>query len=155
MTVDNRKSIIKWKLIRFVMSVVVLIFGLLIGFDYIKPPSEEVDKQTLLIILIAPYVFYYILFFIRDVHYINVEMKPSLISVKYSSLLPGSMNRAIEIKADTFVKAEFKRSFFGIRHHVIFYQRVKQGEAKYPPISLSGLNYNEVDQLIKNLGNYS
>jgi len=130
------------------MAVVALLLVSLVVTNFIKSPFESVSKVGLVFIFISPYLFYYILFFARNVNYVKIDITPEGVFVKYSSLFPGSVRRAIEIKGGSFYKAEFTTSLLGLRRNMVLYQKTKSGVAKYPPINITGLNEKDFDKLV-------
>ena len=59
--------------------------------------------------------------------------------------------KTIEISKTNFVKYDIVTSFFGKKDSLVLYQRIPQGIAKYPPISLTLLTKKQKTELKRTL----
>ncbi|MGQ9846538.1 MAG: hypothetical protein ACUVQP_03415, partial [Bacteroidales bacterium] len=84
------------------------------------------------------------------------EEDPKIIVIKFyamTSLFPKY--NMIKIPKNQLYKFEIKKSFANQREELILYQKIKEGLAKYKPISISALNKNHKKQIIDALNTYA
>jgi predicted membrane protein len=82
----------------------------------------------------------YLLLLFSQPFYFSFKDSDEKLTFRFYNAHPFLMKpRAIEINKKLFVKFEVKKSFGGLRKHIILHQRTPKGIAKYPPISVSAL----------------
>lgn len=84
------------------------------------------------------------------------EEDPKIIAIKFyamTSLFPKY--NMIKIPKDQLYKFEIKKAFANWRDELVLYQKMKQGIAKYKPISISALSKNHKKQIIDALNSYA
>lgn len=78
------------------------------------------------------------------------------ISIKFyamTSLFPKY--NMIKIPKDQLYKFEIQKAFVNQRDELVLYQKMKEGIAKYKPISITGLSKNHKKQIIEALNSYA
>lgn len=149
MNIDNKKSVVKGKFFRFLLSIVVMLSCVFIGFNTLVFTEIGLTKPIMFTVVLGLYALYYLFFVVRNVSYFSIERKAFSITVKHSPLLPGGKKVSFMIKLDAFAKAEIKTQLFGLRKYVIFYQKSPKGLMKFRPLSISGLPKTEMEKLKK------
>ncbi len=92
---------------------------------------------------------YYIIMFDdeEDANIINLKFYPmTALFPKYNML---------KIPKNSLYKIELQKSFMNRREEIVIYQKMKEGIAKYKPISLSALNKESKKQLIEGFNKYA
>lgn len=94
----------------------------------------------------------FILFIVMDYNYIYYTNEGDKIIFRYQALNPFIVNpKSIEIPKRSFYKFEFTKSLFGKKTNILFYQKTKDGVAKYSPVSLTALTKKEREELDNSL----
>lgn len=84
------------------------------------------------------------------------EEEANTIIIKFYPMLAFSPKyNMIKIPKNSLYKIELQKAFMNRREEVVIYQKVKQGIAKYKPISLSALDKESKKQLIEGLNKYA
>lgn len=84
------------------------------------------------------------------------EEDPKVISIKFyamTSLFPKY--NMIKIPKDKLYKFEINKAFVNQRDELVLYQKMKEGIAKYKPVSISALNKKHKKQIIDALNSYA
>ena len=92
---------------------------------------------------------------ILELNYIYFSNTDDRIMLRYFSM--SFFNRkkhSIEIPIERFGGYYLKKSLWGIKKKLILIQRVKNVDAKYPPVSITALNKQELKKLLDTLNNY-
>lgn len=92
---------------------------------------------------------YYIIIFDdeEDINSINLKFYPmTALFPKYNML---------KIPKNALYKIELQKSFMNRREEIVIYQKMKEGIAKYKPISLSALNKENKKKLIEGFNLYA
>lgn len=153
MVIDIRRTAIKMRLrgliTAFIFSIII-IFILLI--DFFDQPIFGFSRAVLVLTISIIYFIMIVYNYLRDYNYIYFSDETNKILLRYYSMHPLSQaKRSIEIAKGSFVKFEIVTSLFGIKNKIIFYQKVKTGIYKYPPVSISALSPDEKENLIQSL----
>ena len=93
-------------------------------------------------------------------HYIIIiyddEESSQHIIIKYYSMTSFNPKyNMIKIPKNALYKIEIVKSFYNKREELIIYQKIKEGIAKYKPISLTGLNKQTKTLLLETLNSYA
>ncbi|MCX7862281.1 MAG: hypothetical protein N2449_04740 [Bacteroidales bacterium] len=84
------------------------------------------------------------------------EESPQHIVIKFYSMTSFAPKyNMVKIPKNSLVKIEIVKAFYNKREELIIYQKVKEGIAKYRPISLSGLNKQSKQLLLETLDSYA
>jgi len=154
MTISNEEQIVRYQKERIIRSIVFipLIIGmaLLLSFESqtFGIPDQIYIMGIILLSLLYLFVIYY--YYTLDPNYFYYsDDENSMVFKYYSTRLISSAHNRIEIPFSSFVKFQLETKFFGKKPELILFQRTPKGIAKYPPISLSGLSDNQINQLKK------
>lgn len=128
------------------LAFVVLLF--LSAFFVVYAYIEGFERHRGLLITAGALFLVYLFLHARNFYYVYFRFQGGKITFRYrySHPLIGAP-RAIEIPYKNFARYEIKSSLGALRTNIILYQEVKGKEAKYPAVSVSGLNRNEIEQL--------
>ena len=97
----------------------------------------------LLILLIA------IIFATGGFHYLEIEPKDDLISIKYFNLFPiGREFKSLQIPYKRFSHIKTKNTFGGLFRYFYLYEQTSRGLARYPKIGLTSLSKTERNEII-------
>lgn len=108
------------------------------------------------IIITAVWLIAFIIYFMLKFNYIYFSDDDNKIIFRYQPLNPIKQGaKSIEIPQNKFVKFEIQKAFFGLREDLILYQKFDKGIAKYPSVSISSLNKEEKEKLVKSLNKNS
>jgi hypothetical protein len=156
MLIDTRKKVIATQLRRMITMLIFalsIIIVLLTG----KMPHTflGLNKYNWALVIAAIYLVVPIFEGILELYYIYFSDDKNVLTFRYFSL--GYFNRKknmIEIPVHEFSKFEIRKMIFGLKQKLILYRRIKDKDAKYPPISISLLNKKERESLITALSHY-
>ncbi len=74
------------------------------------------------------------------------------ITLRYLTLGPfGSKRRSIEIPVKDFLNYQIITSMYGYKKDIILFRHTPKGTAKYPPVSISAFNKQEIMEVEKML----
>jgi hypothetical protein len=150
MVIDNSNMVIKDRKLMYLLAIGLIIITSVVAFSGLfTEPILGIKKEYYVIFFCLLYIAINVFRFIRDYNYINYNDDSDKITIKYYTLRPFMLKRrTIEIPKNSFNKFEIVKSNWGLKKHIVLYQRVKSKIAKYPPISISALNKEETDNLI-------
>lgn len=84
------------------------------------------------------------------------EEAPQHIILKFYSMTSFAPKyNMVKIPKNSLVKIEIQKAFYNRRDELIIYQKVKEGIAKYKPISLTGLNKQNKQLLLETLDSFA
>ena len=146
MKLDNRKNMYKVWLRKFFFTVLLVLLIIFIGFtEYFKNPVLGLDKRAYFLVIGITYM---VLIFL------NAMLKPDFvfygdvsdkIIIRYYPIrILNQKKHSIEIPKSKFVKFETEKFFFGMKEKLILYQKTQNGIARYPAISLSAVDKNDI-----------
>lgn len=157
MTLNNSKSIINLK-IRARSAIILFLTYLILAYAarVLKFPLLGISSAVWTIFFVV--VFLYIIFFpvILKYHYVFYSDEGNDIIFRYfsASVVEGRKN-SVEISKKTFSGFTLEKKFFGLIQSIILFQRLKEGVAKYPPISISGLKRRDREKILTSLNSYA
>jgi hypothetical protein len=157
MEIENKKKTIKINQMRYIAVIIFLpLIVLLLTSDVIEDTLWGLNKYHWAIVLTLIYIGLNIYEHIRDYNYIYVDDSEEKILFRYISLQPLKNRKySIEIEKGKFYKYKIVRSFMNIRKHIILYVNTPHGIAKYPPISITALDEDNMNKLKKLLNQYA
>ena len=82
--------------------------------------------------------------------YFSINTNGDNILIKYFRITPKFIKpkpKMVKIPKRAFVKYEIEESFMGKRKALYLFQRSQKGVVKYPPIYITSLNENEIEEL--------
>ena len=148
MVIDIRRTAIRMRLrgliTAFVFFIIILILLVVDFFSDVR--------MYLVLSLSFIYVANIIYSYLKDYYYIYFSDEGNKILFRYYSMRPLSQaKRSIEIPKGNLARYEIITGTLGLRTKIIFYQKVKEGVYKYPPVNISALSKLENDQLVQTL----
>jgi hypothetical protein len=158
MIIENKKTIIRYHLLRLLFIVLLtVIIVLLFYIDIIDKETLGIDQKFIAFILIGMYIVYYFWGLARNYHYFYYsDLSPSKLIIRYYSLAPlNKKQNSIEIRKDTLYKFEMINKALGFRRYLVVYAKTPQGLAKYPPVSISLLDTDQRRDLTTAISLYS
>jgi hypothetical protein len=157
MTFDNSRTIINQRLRGFVATIIFLVYIVLIYVGrVIRFPLESIQSTPVTIALSSIYLIIILLPIILKKMYIYYSDDGDNLVIKYfyAGMITGKKN-SIVINKKTFAGYRIEKGFLGIFQAIIVTQRMKQGIAKYPPVSISSLKRKEKEKILYSLNSYS
>ncbi|HAN18795.1 MAG: hypothetical protein A2X13_06950 [Bacteroidetes bacterium GWC2_33_15] len=153
MTINNRNTIIKYNIRRYIL---IVSFGTLISIIAFTSIFEiylkDINKILVAIIASILYCIYIAYYYILDYNYIHYTDEGLKFIFHYVSLNPFNKKRnAIEILKSNFSGFKLKKSFLGQKTEIILFTKTKKGIAKYPPISITSLSQKQINALVYSL----
>jgi len=132
------------------MIVIVLLAAVaLFDFIYSKVVNDKDVNVLLYWIVAVVFVLFETYMIIKKYTYINYNSDGFKIIMKYTSLgMLSAGNYKIEIPKKDFIRAELKKSIFGLRKKILIYVKTPQGIAKFKPICVTVLSKKELDDLM-------
>lgn len=139
--------------------IITLIFSILIIFiAFTKTFNEAVltlNRSYWLAITIGLWLVLVLLHNLRQACYIYFEDRDDKLIFRYYPLrIINRKKNAIEIPKKDFIKFKTEKFFFGKYEKLILFQQFQKGVAKYPPISLSAINKNDIAKIKTILSQY-
>ena len=117
--------------------------------------SLYILKYVYIIILSLGYIIFAILMYLKDSYYIYFNDENEKIIIRYYSLRSLAKGASsVEIPKSSFINFKLIPFYFNKKVRLLLYQQTSKGIAKYPPISLSGLNEKEIKKLTDSLRQY-
>ena len=156
MVIDIQRTVIKTQLRRFltliafmiVASAIILIGSLMENF-------LGITKYRWALIVAGIYIISIIVEALFELNYIYFSDEDDLIVLRYFSMsMFNRQKNSIEIPKKVFRGYQIEKSFFGLKKKIVLLQRLKDRDVKYPAVSVTGLNANEFQLLIKTLDKY-
>lgn len=153
MTIDNARVVVTDRKLLYLLAIgsAILILAVFVIDEY-DDKVLGLSRYTYTLIIATFYVIINIYRFLLDLTYFYFSDADNKIVIRYYSLRPFMQKRrTIEIPISQFLKYSIEDSFFGQKKQLILYQTIKNKSAKYPPISISALNKDELKSLKETL----
>ena len=157
MIIDNKKATINYHLLRFLfLFLLAVIIIVLYSFSYFEEPIFGIDRNYYVLALVFLYLLYYLIGIVRNYQYIFFTDNGSKLVIRYYSLRPMSKRQnAVEIGKTMFANYKLTHQLMGFRKYLVLYQRLPNGSVvKYPPINVSIMKKEDLNQLTKALQSY-
>lgn len=157
MTFDNQLSVTKYRIRRFVITILVAVAIIVVLVsNWFHFRGEWYDRKWLALYIIVVYAVFILINYLRDFNYFYFSDDGDMLRIKYFAVrLMSSKASKIEIPKSTFAGYNVKPRLLNLGENLILYQRVKNGTAKYPPISISSLTENEKKKIFASLSRFS
>ena len=157
MEIENKDRTVRINQARYIAVIIFLpLMVLLLISDVIDDTIIGLNKYHWAIMLAIVYILINLYEYIRDYNYIYVDDSEEKILFRYISLQPFKTKKySIEIEKGKFYKYKILRSFLNIRKHIVLYVQTPHGIAKYPPISITALDEDNLNKLKKMLNKYA
>lgn len=151
MVIDIKRTVIRTQLRRFITLIsvaVIVIFIMLLGS--LGSDLLGMSKYGWALIVGLLYVISLIFESFLELNYIYFSDTGDKIILRYFSMSVFSRKKnSIEIPKNEFGGYELNKNFWGLKPVIILKHRIKDKNANYPAVSLSGLNKAEL-QLLNN-----
>ena len=156
MIIDIKRTVIKTQLRRFLTLIgflFVIVIVILIGS--LRKDFLGLSKYTWALIIGCIYIIALIFESFLELNYIYFSDEDDLVILRFFSMSMFSRKKnSIEIPKQVFRGYEIKKTLFGLKKKIILFQRLKDKDVKYPAVSITGLNSQEFQILIKTLDRY-
>ena len=144
MKVENKK---RASIIRLIYLAIPIFFILLISISCF---SRSFPNYVHLSIIIALFFTTIILLNHLKLFYIIFSNEGGKLILRYLTLGPfGGSRKSLEFPLKDFVNYQIIRKTYGYKKEIILYRQTPKGIAKYPPVSISSLNENEIKKIKK------
>jgi len=149
MIIDNRKTTIGVQLRKLLFIILLGITIVVFYYMYIfRDGLLGISGSHWTIGLVCAYVLYYAWGIVRNYHYFFYNDMGGKLVFRYYSLAPLSKRlNSVEIPKDRFYNFEVVKKMLGLRVYVVLYQKMPQGIAKYPPISISLISRRQREEM--------
>jgi hypothetical protein len=149
MTLDNSPVVVRDRKLMYIMAISLILLITMFSFiDAFDRPVLHITRECYIIGVSALYLLINLYRFIIDLNYFSYEDQGEKIIIRYFSLRPFNQKRkSLEIPRGSFLKYEIRKSFMGQKKSLIMFQKIKNKVAKYPPISITALNKEELKSL--------
>jgi hypothetical protein len=153
---QNRKNTMTIWVNKFVMTLIFTIMIVFTGFTkWFDEPVLGIERVHWIVIIVAVWLLFVFLQGLRRPCYIYFEDTGDKLIIRYYPLkILNQKKNSIEIPKKDFIKFTTEKFFFRKYEKIILYQKFKKGIAKYPPISLSAVNKNDIAKIKTLLGQY-
>lgn len=147
MNIDNTPFVIRNQKQRYILVIALIIVVTFLALsDFFRQPVAGIPREIFIIAACCLYASITLFRYYRNYHFINFVMSEKNLTIRFYSLRNwGATRKSIEIPLSALVKYEIKKGFF--KPELILYQRIQNKNAKYPPLSLSGLSKSEIAQI--------
>jgi len=157
MELDNQRNTYRVWLSRLVMS---MVFALIILAIVFLPWFDEskfwLTKYHVAIFISAIYIIVNWINFMKRPYYVSYNDQGEMLVVRYYPVsMFTSKKNSIEIPKKQFVKYELKPFLLKSQHYLILYQNFREKVVPYPRISLSAMDKQDREKMLKSLDKYS
>ncbi len=150
MIIENDKKTVQFKAQRILYAIFIGILVILLY--YIFPYEGAVYGVSRWLIIGIPLVAYVLFLFYHysiNATYLYFANEKGVFVFRFFSVRGlGEKRKSFEIPTDQLVGLTVAKTFFSKRIELTLFKRVGQGNAKYPPVSLSLLSKDQRDQLL-------
>ena len=157
MKLDNQRNIYRIWLRKMVFTI--LFTAAVIVVMFVVPFEEDgegLNKYHLIIAISVVFIILSVIGIYRNPYYFYFDDRhDTLVFRYYPSALFNSRKNSVQIPKQNFVKYETQKFFMGREEKLILHQHFRNKVAKYPPISLSAVDKEDVVKLKKALDHYS
>jgi len=149
MIIDNSNYVVNDRKIMYLTTIsLTVLIPIFLLTDFFDTPVLGISKEYYVLMLGAAYICFHIYRIILDLNYIYITDESGKLTVKFYSLMPfAKKHKSMEIPLPSFSKYSVESTFFGLKKTLILYQKMQGNIAKYPPLSVSALNAQEIDKL--------
>jgi hypothetical protein len=157
MVIENKNKTIRITQLRYIAVIVFLpLIVLLVASEIVKTSFMGLNRFHWAIVLALVYLGINIYEHIRNFNYIFIDDSDSKIIFRYISLKPFHNKKySIEIEKEKFHSYKIDRSLLNLKKEIVLYVDTPQGIAKYPPISITALDGDNINKLKHMLNQYA
>jgi hypothetical protein len=156
MTIDTQRTVIKIQLRRLIAIIVyALIFVIIIVFGSRQSDFLGMNQYQEALILTAVFALAFIAEALMEFNYIFFSDDDDRIVLRYFSLsFLNKKKNSIEIPKNRFSGYILSETLFGYKKKITLRQQIKDIDAKYPAVSITALNKDQTEKLLKALDRY-
>ena len=157
MEIENKNKTVRINQMRYIAVIIFLpLIILLLTSEVIEDTLWGLNKYHWAIVLTLIYLGINIYEHLRDYNYIYADDSGEKVLFRYISLQPFKNKKySIEIEKGKFHGYKIIRSMMNIQKRIVFYVQTPHGVAKYPPISITALEEDDLNKLKKMLNKYA
>lgn len=150
MEVENSAYVLKNRKRMYLYTIAVaIVLPFILLSEWFDNPIFGLSRHFFVWVVVLTYVGYYVFRYLLNLNFVHVSVDSSKLTVRYYSLRPFTKSHnSIEIPLTTFEGYKVNARLFGLRKELVLYQRIQGKRAKYPPVSLSALSKQQLEQLI-------
>jgi len=151
MIIDIQRTVIKTQLRRFLTLIAFMaVAATIILIGSLGDNFLGISKYRWALIVMGIYVLSLIVEAFFELNYIYFSDEDDKIILRYFSMsMFNRQKNSIEIPKKVFSGYEIRKSIFGLKKKIVLLQRLKDRDVKYPAVSLTGLNADELQLLTK------
>lgn len=157
MKIDNQRNTYRIWLSRLVMTVVFTLIILLIVFlPWFDETEFWLTKYHVAIFISSIYILINWINYLKRPNFVAYSDQGEMLVIRYYPVsMFTSRKHSIEIPKQHFVKFELQPFLFKTQQKLILVQNFRGKEAKYPPISLSAMDKEDLKKMLDSLGKYT
>lgn len=155
MEIENTKKSVRINQIQYIsiISFIVLVI-VLVTTDLVRDEFLGLNKYHWAFVVALAYILENVYEYLKDFNYIYFSDGGEKLLFRYASLRPFHNKRySIEIDKNKYQGYKILRK--PLKQKIVFYVKTPQGTAKYPPVSITGLKEEELNQLKHALNQYA
>ena len=151
MVIENKNKSVRISQVRYLFAIIFFpLVVVLTTTELVKDTFMGLNKYQWAMFVAAIYILQNIYEYLKDYKYIYFSDDEGKLLLRHVSLRPfDSKKYAVEIKKNDLHSYKIKRAPLNFKQDLILFVYTPQGIAKYPPISLSGLNEEEFNNMKK------
>ncbi len=156
MIIDIRKTVLRKKVRGFFTTIFFLvIIALLLATELFSYEILGATRYQIAIVIAAIYIIIVVYNTLRNFFYIFYNDEGEKLILRFFSMSYLARKKSsIEFKKNEIAGFKIEKNLFGLHENLIIYQKTKNGQAKYPPVSLTALTKEEKKKLISSLSHF-
>jgi len=153
MKLDNQKNTYRIWISRLVMAIVFTLAIIVILFlPWSEGQDVRIGKYHVIIAIALVYILINLINYLKQPYFVSYNDQGEMIILRYYQMsLFTSRKHSIEIPKKQFIRFELQDFLFGTQQKIILYQQYRNRVAKYPPISLSAVDKEDRQKIIRSL----
>ena len=155
MEIENTKKSVLINKIQYISIISFIVLAvILVTTELVRDEFLGLNKYHWAAVVALVYILENIYEYLKDFNYIYFSDSGEKLLFRYASLRPFHNKRySIEINKNQYQGYKILRA--PLKQKIVFYVKTPQGTAKYPPVSVTGLNEEELNQLKHTLNQYA
>ena len=156
MQLDNQKNTYRLWLRRMITTIVfTLLIIVIIFIPWFEDSEFWLSKYHVAVFISVIYIVLNVINTLKAPYFISYSDQGEMIVMRYYPLsLFASRKNSIEIPKQQFVKYELVPFLFKTQQKIVLYHYFRDKIAKYPPISLSAVDNEDVERILASLKKY-
>jgi len=157
MLIDNQKNTYRVWLSRLVMTIIFTLVILAIVFlPWFDESEFWLTKYHVAIFISAIYILVNWVNYMKRPYYVSFNDQGEMLVIRYYSIsMFTSRKHSIEIPKQQFVKYELQPFLLKSQQYLILYQNFRGKVVPYPRISLSAMEKEDREKMLKSLEKYT